>query len=354
MNEVKDHLSGSGTQTNRVLVRIVWAAIALAGLLVIGSVGFVLLGPAGTHPFDAFYMTAITITTVGYGEVVDISQTRIGRGFAAFVSFAGFGLLTFIFSSMTVFFLETDLNEALRRRRMEKAIRKLHSHYIVCGFGRVGRNIGTELLAMNHRFVAIEPNATELEHFLGRHSGLLYLQGDASDDDQLIAADIKDAKGVFAVTGDDSRNLMICLTAKQLNPAVRVVARCHELRNVEKIRKAGADVVVSPDFTGGMRMASSMIRPKVVTFLDEMLRSENNTRIEEVTVPHGFEPRRLGEFLRHHANYVLLGVRTPEKMFFNPGDDFVVEAGQALIVMCDVSGRSGLEASLFAMLAPID
>lgn len=325
--------------------------MALVILLVAGTVGFVYFGPDGTHVADAFYMTAITITTVGYGEMVDLSATHAGRYFAAFVSFAGFGLLTFIFSSMTVFFLEIDLNEALRRRRMEKAIRKLHSHYIVCGFGRVGRNVGTELVAMKQRFVAIEPNQQELEHFLARHPSLLYLQGDASDDDQLVAADIKDAKGVFAVTGDDSRNLMICLTARQLNPAVRVVARCHELRNVEKMRKAGADVVVSPDFTGGMRMASSMIRPKVVSFLDEMLRSENSTRIEEVAVPAGFQARRLGDFQRHHSDYVLLGVRSPERMHFNPSDDFLLESGHALIVMCEVQGRVVLEATLATMVA---
>jgi voltage-gated potassium channel len=348
MSDVQQHLSGGGAQTTRVVLRIFWAVAALLVLLVVGTVGFVWLGPAGTHPFDAFYMTAISITTVGYGEVVDLAHSRPGRAFAALVSFAGFGLLTFIFSSMTVFFLETDLNEALRRRRMEKAIRKLHSHYIVCGFGRVGRNVGTELMAMNHRFVAIEPNTEELEHFLARHPNLLYLQGDASDDDQLVAADIKDAKGVFAVTGDDSRNLMICLTARQLNPSVRVVARCHELRNVEKMRKAGADVVVSPDFTGGMRMASSMIRPKVVSFLDEMLRSENSTRIEEVQVPDTCKPCLLGEFARRNPHYVLLGVRTPKQMHFNPPDDFGLEPGHALIVMCDVTGRSGLEAALKA------
>lgn len=348
MSNVQEHLSGGGAQTTRVLLRIFWAVVALLVLLVLGTVGFVYFGPQGTHPFDAFYMTAISITTVGYSEVVDVSQSHAGRAFAAFVSFAGFGLVTFIFSSMTVFFLETDLNEAIRRRRMEKAIRKLHSHYIVCGFGRVGRNIGTELMAMNHRFVAIEPNSAELEHFLARHPNLLYLQGDASDDDQLVSADIKDAKGIFAVTGDDSRNLMICLTARQLNPKIRIVARCHELRNLEKMRKAGADVVVSPDFTGGMRMAASMIRPQVVSFLDEMLRSETNTRIEELTVPDTFEDRTVAQLGRHSPHYVLLGVRAGRQMYFNPPDDFTVQAGQTLLVMCEVVGRTGLEAYLRA------
>jgi len=165
------------TQNARVLLRMGWAIAVLLLLSLLGTLGFMYFGPEGTSPFDAFYMTAITITTVGYGEVVDLSHTDVGRMFAAVISLAGFGTLTFIFSSLTVFFLETDLNEALRRRRMEKAIRKLKGHYIVCGFGRVGRNVATELVASRHHFVAIEPDPDALEGFLARHPGLLYLPG---------------------------------------------------------------------------------------------------------------------------------------------------------------------------------
>jgi voltage-gated potassium channel len=336
----------ANSQAARVLLRMGWAFVALALLLLIGTAGFVWLGPDDTEVFDAFYMTAITITTVGYGEVVDISQSHGGRLFAAFVAFSGFGLVTFIFTSLTVFFLETDLNEAIRRRRMEKAIKKLHNHYIVCGFGRVGRNVATELQASRYRFVAIEPDLPTLEQFLARHPGLLYLQGDASDDDLLLSADILEARGIFAVTGDDSRNLMICLTARQLNPRIRIVARCHEMRNADKMRKAGADVVISPDFTGGMRITASMIRPHVVSFLDELVRSEQRSRIDEVTVPIGFRSRPLAELGRHHEEYLLLGVRSEERLHLNPSDDFLVEAGQTLIMLGNAEGRLRLEAHL--------
>lgn len=333
-------------QNHRVLLRMGWALVALLLQLLLGTLGFLYFGQEGTAPFDAFYMTAITITTVGYGEVVDLAHTDAGRLFAAFVSFAGFGTLTFIFSSLTVFFLETDLNEALRRRRMEKAILKLKDHYILCGFGRVGRNVATELIVTGHRFVAIEPNADELGRFLERQLGLLYIQGDASDDDLLLRADLADARGLFAVTGDDSRNLMICLTVRQLNPTVRIVARCHEMRNADKMRKAGADVVVSPDFTGGMSIASSMIRPHVASFFDEMLRSELNTRIEEVPVPAGWTPCRLSELGRRSASHMLLGVRLDGRLELNPGDDFWLEPGQILLIMADAAGRQALERHL--------
>lgn len=334
------------SQNARVLLRIVWAVVALLLLILLGTLGFMLFGPPGTKAFDAFYMTAITITTVGYAEVVDISQSVAGRSFAAFVSLAGFGILTFIFSSLTVFFLETDLNEALRRRRMEKAIRKLRTHYVLCAFGRVGRNIASELVATQHRFVAIEPNPAAIGEFLPHHPDLLYLQGDASDDEVLLSADIRDAKGVFAVTGDDSLNLMICLTARQLNPNARIVARCHEVRNFDKMRKAGADVVISPDFTGGMRMAAAMVRPEAMSFLDEMLRSEVNTRIDEVVVPEGYAARPLSQLVRRNDRYVLLGVRSGQQMRFNPSDDFSIESGHTLILMGDASARNELEKML--------
>lgn len=346
MSNVAHRIAAGHTPTPRVLLRILWATVILLALTLFGTAGFMFFGAPAADWFDAFYMTAITMTTVGYSEVVDLRHSNGGRMFAAFVAVAGFGTLTFIFSSLTVFFLETDLNEALRRRRMENAIRKLRNHYIVCGFGRVGRNVAAELLATNHHFVTIDESLEAIEQNQEHFPGLLYLHGDASDDDTLVRADIADARGVFAVTGDDSRNLMLCLTAKQLNPAVRVVARCHEVRNTEKMRKAGADVVVSPDFTGGMRIASAMIRPTVASFLDEMLRSEQRLRFEEVSVPPTFEPRPLGKMGLRNPHYVLLGVRKGKETTFNPTEDFRIEPGQTLIAMTSPAGRMRLEAAL--------
>lgn len=141
-----------------------------------------------------------------------------------------------------------------------------------------------------------------------------------------ISADIDAAKGVFAVTGDDSRNLMISLTAKQIDPATRVVARCNDLRNVEKILMAGADSIVSPNFTGGMRVASAMLRSHVVSFLDEMLRSVHKLRIEEMLVPADFEDRPLHTLRRLRSdNDVLLAVRARGGWEFNPNSDFILK-----------------------------
>jgi voltage-gated potassium channel len=214
----------------------------------------------------------------------------------------------------------------------------------------VGRNVAHELIQTNRHFVAIDPDEMRLQESQEKYPGLLYLAGDASDDDLLIDAYIAEARGVFAVTGDDSRNLMITLTAKQLNPNVRVVARCNEVRNVEKLKKAGADTVVSPDFTGGMRIASAMIRPQVVTFLDEMLRSEHKLRVEEILVPEEFAPATLGSLSLRSQDYVLLAVRTGADWTFNPEEDFLLKPGYHLIAMASPHGRQEIEAALLPVV----
>lgn len=328
--------------------------LALGSLLVVhifGTIGYMLLTDSKYSWFDCFYMTFITVATIGFGEIIDMSSNQPARILTVVIGILGAGNLSLLFSVVTVALFETDLNGSLQRKRMEKAIRKLKGHYILCGFGRVGHNIAHELEATGRHFVAIDENNQKLQDYKEKNPGLLYLHGDASDDDVLLAADLDDAKGVFAVTGDDSRNLMIVITAKQLKPDVRIVARCSETRNMEKMRKAGADSIVSPDFTGGMRIASAMIRPHVVSFLDEMLKSEKNLRVEEVPVPAAFIPKPIGSLALHSANYVLLAVRERNGSWqFNPDKNFLIKPGFTLIAMASPVGRMEIERSLIEKL----
>ncbi|MBP6800911.1 MAG: potassium channel protein, partial [Zoogloea sp.] len=172
------HLPRRHSQLPRILLRIYLAAGVLLALVAVGTAGFYLIGKERANLSDAFYMTLITVTTVGYGEVVPIHSFG-ERLFAGLIALAGFGAVTFLFTSLTVFFLETDLDYTLRRRRMEKQVRKLHSHFIICGFGRVGRNVANELTTTHRHFVAIDSDEAALETQRERTPGLVYLGGDA-------------------------------------------------------------------------------------------------------------------------------------------------------------------------------
>lgn len=327
----------------RPYLPLVWGVLALMAIMAIGSIGYKLIGGPNATWIDCMYMTFITIATIGYGEIIDLNNSPGGRVFTMVIGFAGIGVATYLLSTVTAFMLEGKINEALWRKRMEKSIHRLNQHYVVCGCGRVGRNVANELAVTHRPYLVIDTDVVEIEKHLEKHPNTLYVHGDASDDDVLIKAHVETATGVFAITGDDSRNLLISITARQLNPNARIVARCHEVRNIEKLRKAGADAIVSPDFTGGMRIVSSMVRPQVVSFLDEMLRSDKNLRVEEIHLPQSFHETTLAALGLHHSDYIVLALREKNAWQFNPGGDAVVKPGATLVVMATPGGRQALE-----------
>ena len=322
--------------------------LAMVIVHAVGAAGFWIIAEGKATILDCVYMVFITVASIGYGEIVDLSHSPGGRVFNMVIAILGIATLGYMLSKLTVFIVEGQFDEVLRRRKMLEKIDHMNGHYIVCGVGRVGTNVANELAVTERPFVAIDDAAEAVAVFRERYPAVPVLHGDSSDDEVLERAGVKRAGGVFAVTGDDGKNLLVTLAAKHLNPPVRVVARCHEVRNIEKLRRVGADDIVSPDFTGALRIASSMLRPAVVSFLDEMLRTDDKLRVEEVVVPAAFERRSLVESVPANAGYVVLAVRAGGGWQFNPPADFPLQPGQVLVAMATPEGRLELERILAA------
>ena len=322
---------------------LVYGVALLLVITAMGTLGYHYIGRPSATWIDSFYMTFITIATIGFGETVDLSAHPMGRLFTVFIAIIGIGTLSYLFSTLVALLIDSDLNAELRKKRMEKQIAQMKGHYIVCGIGRVGSNVAHELAKTRRSLVVIERDRTVLDAWLEHHPHALYLHDDAADDDALRRAGLSNATGVFAVTGDDSHNLMVALSVKLLSPKVRVVVRLHDIRNTNKARRAGADEIVSPDFTGGMRIASAMIRPHVVNFMDQMLHSDEGQRVEQVVVPEGFDSKPLAELVPKSKDYLLMALHEHGNWVFNPSDDHMVNAGTALVLMTSPEGRMRVE-----------
>jgi voltage-gated potassium channel len=320
--------------------KFVWSGVILLAIIVIGTVGYWFIGGRQYSFVDTLYMTIITITTIGFGEIINLSGNTLGRLFTIFIAIAGVGVLLYVVTNITAMVVEGELTESFRRRRMEKAAGSSRDHYIVCGLGSVGFYIVSELYATKRPHVIVDVDKKNIERSLASLPDEVFIEGDATDSDTLLKAGIEKARGLFAVTGDDNQNLVVSLTAKQLNPNLRVVARCNELKNSEKIKKAGADAVVSPTAIGGLRMASEMVRPTVVSFLDTMLRDrEKNLRVEELPVPESFVGRPISALnLKRCSHTLLLAVKTGEDWVYNPQESYIINQENTLVFMTTPEG----------------
>lgn len=265
--------------------RLLGVAGMLFACLAAGTLGYRII--EGWSLFDSLYMTVITVGTVGYGETHPLSTA--GRTFTMFLIMGGIGLFTYGFSTIAAVIIEGELSDALRRRRMEKEIAKLSGHYVVVGAGHTGGVICAELRKTRRPFVIVDTDAEAVGKLAERLGGeFLHVIGDGTEDEVLRRAGVERAAGVFAVLATDQDNAFVVLSAKGLNPKARVLACQKSLGVREKLMRSGADGVVDPEFIGGLRLASEMIRPITVGFLDSMLREKGtHVRFDEVAVPEG-------------------------------------------------------------------
>lgn len=314
-------------------LRLFRALLMFLVIAVVGTLGYYLL--EGWRPLDALYMTIISMTTVGYSEIGEL--TDAGRVFTMCLLVGSVGTAGYAVSTIASFVVEGEFQRILRGRKMDKRIARLKNHIILCGGGRTGRHIAEEFHKTNTPFVVIEQNP-EVIHQILSLGDILHLQEDATQDEALLLAGVERASGLVTVLGEDKDNVFVVLSARALNPRLRIVARLIEEENAEKLEKAGADEVVSPNAIGGLRMASVMIRPTVVSFLDEMLRvTEKTLRVEEVHVesssPLAGQTLRDAD-IRGRTGLLVVALKSQDGGYrFNPEPHTVIESGDVLIVI---------------------
>ncbi|MGA6927073.1 MAG: potassium channel protein [Desulfosarcina sp.] len=320
--------------------RLLYAVAVIIGIMLLGSMGYYILFEGKSSYLDCLYMTVISLTTVGYGEVLGITGNPRAQIFTMVMITFGMGIILYSISTLTAMLIEGELTGMLRRRKMENQINGLSGHYIICGGGETGFQLAVELVTSRASVVLIEQDSHVIEH-CRQIKGLYHVHGDATDDTNLIAAGIERAAGITICLASDNDNLYITMTARMLNPTARIISRMTNSRLKPKLLKAGATSVVSPNAIGALRMASEMIRPAAVEFMDNMLRSERGElRIHQITVDKhsslaGKTIMKSG--LRDQFNLLLLGVRRQNDEFeFRPPSSFVLEAGMTLIVMGDI------------------
>jgi voltage-gated potassium channel len=233
-------------------------------IVLIGIIGYRIVGGPESDLLSAIYMTMITLTTVGYGEVIDLTASPGGRVFTICLLFIGAGSFVYFFSNLTAFIVEGNLDRYLWRRRMKNEIAALNDHIIVCGAGATGRNVIRELVSTKRTFVVIDTNEEQVRELYEEFEAEFPLVvGDATDDDFLIEAGIEQANGVIATVRNDRDNLIITVSAKILKPSLRVIARCIDSKMVKKAKQAGAASVISPNVIGGMRMVSETCASRI-------------------------------------------------------------------------------------------
>jgi voltage-gated potassium channel len=316
-------------------------SLLLLAVVVLSAVAvYMWLGGPGVTLLDAVYMAVITITTVGYGEIVDTHANPALRLFNIFFILVGIGIMLYVFSVSTAFIVEGELNDFFRRRKMMKQIRDMNDHLIVCGAGETGTYLVRELLKTGDVFIVIDRDEAQLER-MSQLGDVPVLKGEASDESILAAARIHHARALASVLPEDKDNLLMTVTARQMNPNLRIVARCADSRMIDKLLRHGANSAISPNMIGGMRLASELIRPSVVGFLDVMRDQAGTMRVEDISVTEGsaWIGKKLKDIgMQARYNLLPLAIRKGEgEIKFNPREDTVVAQGDVVVVMGEVA-----------------
>ncbi len=324
------------------------SVVLFIALLALGSGGYMAI--EGWNFFDALYMTVITIATVGYGEVHIVSQ--VGRMFTLVLIFLGVGYFLYVVGNFIQFLVEGRIRHVLGRRKLDRQINKLKEHYIICGYGRMGRALARFLIQRYLDVVVIEQK--EARTSIMEEDGILYLLGSATDESLLMRAGIERARGLITVVGNDADNVFLVLLARQMNPDIFIVARSIQNSAKRTLTAAGANRVVSPYDLGARRMAHAILRPTVIEFLEMAFADENvDVEVEELSIrPNSKVVRRTlyESEIRAKFDVMIISIKKEDgRMVFNPDAGTILDANDTVVVV----GRAANILSLEKLLAPV-
>ncbi len=315
-----------------MIKKILLLLSALILTFFIGITGYKLI--EGFSVFEGFYMTLITITTVGFQEVRPLSL--YGRMLTSFIIVCGVTIVAYSIGTLLKLIIEGELQRHFDMSRRVKMIKALRNHYIICGYGRIGSLIASELHSHKIPFVIVDNNTSRIEEF--EKSRYLYIIDDATDDEVLVSAGIDKAKGVITVVKDDADNVYICLTARSLNPSLYILARSSDEKTKYKLLKSGANKVMLPYQIGGLRMAQAIIQPTVVDFLEmATMESELGLVMEEIVID-GRSPfigkNLIDSNIRKEYGAIIVAIKKRNNdMIFNPQSSEIIEQNDVLVLL---------------------
>lgn len=319
-------------KTTSKAYKIFKGLVILIIIIAAGSTGYMAI--EGWSFFESFYMTVITITTVGYGEVQDLSEA--GRFFTVVLIIVGMGIIIYIVGMFAEAMVDLQLRKMLGRKKLDQQIKKIKDHFIVCGFGRIGKVICKELKEKKFPMLVID-NTPEANELLENES-IPYIIDDATSEDVLIEAGIERARGLISVVASDADNLFITLTARGLNHSAFIIARADEEKSEKKLMRAGADKVFLPYIIGGQKMAQSITKPAVTDFLEFTVHNRDmGLEMEEVKVSKGSRLNGLKLMesgIRQEMDIIIVAIRKRSgEMEFNPSSKTRIEEGDTLIAL---------------------
>ncbi|MGB0165461.1 MAG: potassium channel family protein [Luteibaculum sp.] len=327
----------------KIFSRLIYSVSLLAGIMVLGTMGYRIIEDYSW--LDAFYMTLITASTVGFSEVAPL--TPLGKIFTAFLILVCFGTFAYAISSITSYLANGEYKQYVRQLKKQKMLGKLSNHIIVCGYGRVGRQVVEELKQNKEQFVVVE-RKQEIFNLNDVRGGIVPVYGDATRDEILKEAGIERAKAVITTLPNDSDNLYVVLSARELNGKIQIISRASRIASVSKMRSAGASNVIMPDTLGGAHMALLVIHPDTMDFIDQLsINNPNSPSLLELTLPETSTQTYLEKLKGIRSDVAVIGLKRKDgDMEINPHDRTLVNEGDKLFVIASMDAFESFKSQL--------